>query len=127
MQTPSNPGWSALLSEYFVRIHTKKGIIGFMSWVFGLHYNVEIKSSDLCCLKLEPLQVNLSHEYFADAGYSLAVDAVSVEHTKGDSVLKINPKQVFVILVLGGPLSSEWCHGRGWSWRWRGRAKPDVR
>lgn len=74
-----------------------------MGWVFGLYYKVEMKSSDFCCLKLVILHVYLFHKYFADASCSLPADTVSVEHTKGDPVLKINPKKVFVIIVFGGP------------------------
>lgn len=66
-----------------------------MGRVFGLYYKVEMKSSDFCCLKLVTLHVYLFHKYFADASCSLPADTVSVEHTKGDAVLKNQPPKSF--------------------------------
>lgn len=59
------------------------------------YYKAEMKSSDFCCLKLVTLHVYLFHKYFADAGCSLPADTVSVEHAKGDAVLKSQPPKSF--------------------------------
>ena len=74
-----------------------------MGRVFGLYYKVEMKSSDFCCLQLVILHVYLFHKYF-DASCSLPADTASVEHTKGDPVLKIKPPKSFCYHCLWRPL-----------------------